>query len=156
MSTRSEREKERYASDHEYREKRKSNARRYAAANKDKVQTTQKEYRKKNQVHLAETHREWYRSNSEWKLQYDLKKYGLTVEEYNRILHDQDGKCAIRGCNRTGKDEARGSRLHVDHDHKTGAVRGLLCSHCNTGLGKFLDSPDKLQAAIEYLVKNKN
>jgi hypothetical protein len=58
----------------------------------------------------------------------------------------QDGRCAI--CR---KKPQTGRRLSVDHDHKTGEVRGLLCTLCNQGLGYFKDDPGRLGAALEYL-----
>ena len=71
-------------------------------------------------------------------------RYGLTLEEYDQILSDQDGKCKI--C----KTEPV-TVLSVDHCHSTGKVRGLLCSHCNTGLGMFKDDVQLLERAIAYL-----
>lgn len=59
----------------------------------------------------------------------------------------QDYRCAVCGEPPTRR------RLDVDHDHKTGAVRGLLCSDCNIALGKFRDDPDRLRAAADYLVR---
>lgn len=73
--------------------------------------------------------------------------YGLTPEQYAALLEKQDNRCAI--C-RTDTPGGKGG-WHVDHDHKTGAVRGLLCNDCNNGLGRFLDDPARLRAAIEYL-----
>ena len=55
------------------------------------------------------------------------------------------GKCDICTKGITGKD------MHLDHDHKTGVLRGWLCMHCNTGLGKFQDNPDLLRKALSYL-----
>lgn len=81
----------------------------------------------------------------------DLKKYGLTVEDYNTMLTNQDSKCAC--CNRPSSDFRRG--LHVDHDHITSQVRALLCTKCNPGLGYFDDSIEKLEMAISYLRKFK-
>ena len=75
------------------------------------------------------------------------RKYGITIGDYEALLSDQDNKCAI--CGITQKET--GKRLFVDHDHDTGNVRGLLCSHCNTGLGMFRDSPEILIEAISYL-----
>lgn len=60
-------------------------------------------------------------------------KYSMTVENYNKLLAQQGGKCAI--C-RKHQSEFK-YPLHVDHDHQTGRVRGLLCCGCNTGLGHF-------------------
>jgi hypothetical protein len=62
----------------------------------------------------------------------------VTQETYDRILAAQDGGCAICGALPAVRD------LAVDHDHKTGAVRGLLCMSCNTGLGHFHDDPELL------------
>jgi hypothetical protein len=76
-----------------------------------------------------------------------LKIYGLTVGDYERILTEQHGRCAI--C-RTG-DPGHTRAFHVDHDARTGAVRGLLCSKCNRGLGHYDDSPARLRAAADYL-----
>jgi len=64
---------------------------------------------------------------------------GMTVERFDRMLADQDGRCAL--CRVPMR------QVSVDHDHATGTVRALLCSTCNTGLGKFGDDPDRLSAA---------
>jgi hypothetical protein len=76
------------------------------------------------------------------------KKYGITLEEYDALETQQGGVCAI--CKQLPSDP-RGYRLHVDHCHITGDIRGLLCSNCNAGLGRFKDSVERLQSAIEYL-----
>lgn len=81
--------------------------------------------------------------------------YGLTPDEYDRMYDQQAGRCAIcsKGCIRfgTGTAETRDQVLCVDHCHTTGAVRGLLCGHCNRGIGFFRNDPAVLHAAIEYL-----
>lgn len=69
--------------------------------------------------------------------------YGLTLAQRADLLTAQEGACAI--CRRTDV------QLLTDHDHRTMVVRGLLCHRCNTGIGKFLDDPDLLLRAIEYL-----
>lgn len=71
-------------------------------------------------------------------------RYGLTPEHYEALLSAQGGRCAICGGRPTGN-------LHVDHDHNTGKVRGLLCGRCNPALGAFQDSPRILLAAVRYL-----
>lgn len=75
------------------------------------------------------------------------KAYGITLEDYSRILNDQGGGCAICG----SSVDVAGRKLAVDHCHSTGMVRGILCSHCNRGLGFFRDDPERLRAAIRYL-----
>jgi hypothetical protein len=72
-----------------------------------------------------------------------LKKYNLTKEQYDEMVAEQEGCCAICKVEQDG--------LHVDHDHATLRVRGLLCMKCNTALGLLQDSPDNLQRAIKYL-----
>ena len=73
--------------------------------------------------------------------------YGITLETYNLMCEMQSGKCAI--CKSEPRTKRR--KLYIDHDHKTGKVRGLLCHHCNLGLGGFRDDPDALRSAISYL-----
>ena len=77
-----------------------------------------------------------------------LKKFGLTIDEVQAILLRQNNKCGI--CN---KNIEMGSKTHLDHDHKTNAVRGFLCQKCNHGLGLFNDSCDILKSAVKYLKK---
>ena len=74
--------------------------------------------------------------------------YDLSVEKYNEIVKKQQGLCTICG---STPEKNRGKILHVDHDHKTKKVRGLLCYNCNHGLGNFRDNPVILQLAIKYL-----
>ncbi len=73
--------------------------------------------------------------------------YGITLEEYNRMLAAQDGVCWI--CK--GIVTSKKGNLLVDHCHKTGKVRGLLCTKCNAGIGGLGDSIEMLERAIEYL-----
>ncbi len=74
------------------------------------------------------------------------RKYSLTLEEYEEMLAKQGGGCAI--CGRPPRPDIS---LHVDHDHETGRIRGLLCFRCNNALGDFLDDYSLLQEAAGYL-----
>lgn len=74
--------------------------------------------------------------------------YGITVEQYETMLEEQGSACAICGATEHG-----GKNWHVDHDHETGAVRGILCQGCNLALGGTRDNPDTLIAAAKYLWK---
>lgn len=79
-----------------------------------------------------------------------LKKlYGLTLEQYNQLFQDQNGKCAICQVHQTDVKRT----FNVDHNHKTGKIRGLLCSLCNSGMGGLQDDIVLLEAAINYLRK---
>ena len=73
--------------------------------------------------------------------------YGITLEQYAELLIVQGGLCAICG----KPDDNR--LLSVDHNHKTGQVRGLLCSDCNLGVGSLLDTPNTAKALINYAEK---
>ena len=74
---------------------------------------------------------------------YHLKhRYGIGADEFDELVRQQGGACAICG---------RPDPEHVDHDHETGDVRGILCFNCNGGLGQFRDSVDFLHAAAAYL-----
>lgn len=73
--------------------------------------------------------------------------YGLTQSAYNDMVEAQGNLCLLCDCVLTTP--------HVDHCHSTGAVRGLLCKHCNTGLGHFKDDPVRLQRAVSYLIERR-
>lgn len=79
----------------------------------------------------------------------NLKKYGLSVKQYRLMACEQDYKCMICGIH---QDEML-TDLSVDHNHKTGKLRGLLCKSCNWGIGHFLDDADLLRKAANYLEK---
>jgi len=75
-----------------------------------------------------------------------FKAYGITKEQYDSMLTEQRNKCKI--CN-------EGKKLHIDHCHVTGKVRGLLCQNCNTLLGHAKESNDILLNAVAYLKESK-
>jgi len=76
-------------------------------------------------------------------------KFGITLDDFDSLLRDQDGKCAI--CLRADSGRRDHKNLSVDHCHTTGIIRGLLCDPCNKGIGHFWDRPDLLDAAASYL-----
>jgi hypothetical protein len=83
---------------------------------------------------------------------YELyKKYNLTEEEYNQMLIKQNKCCAICG---TDKPTGKWKVFAVDHDHKTGKVRELLCNECNRGIGLLKDDPELLKKASNYIIKH--
>ena len=116
-------------------EKRKEYQRTYYLANRQKALDHATQWRKDNSERHAEVKR-----------RYNLRiQYGLTVEQYDAMLETQGGVCAICG------DLPSGKALHVDHNHKDGAIRGLLCNRCNRCLGLFKDDPAVIKAALDYL-----
>ena len=76
-----------------------------------------------------------------------IRKYGVDSATYDQMVVDQGGRCVI--C--VGPPVGPGKRLHVDHDHGTGAVRALLCAPCNTAIGLMKDDPERLRQAAAYL-----
>lgn len=115
----------------------------WAEKNKYKIAIWQKEHRKK--------HPEWHKG-------YQLKKsFGITYDDFKRMLHEQNGVCAI--CDKPEKavDKRTGKikDLAVDHCKITGKIRRLLCWTCNTGIGKLQHSPSLLIKAAKYLEENK-
>ena len=118
-----------------YRKNYKKVARKIYLMNADRYRVESKERYRKN--------KDKYRIN-------DLfKKYGITLEEYKKLLDKQNNKCAI--CSQDIDSDSRKKNLSVDHCHKTGRVRGLLCSNCNSGLGFFKESVELLGKAKRYL-----
>jgi len=74
------------------------------------------------------------------------KNYNITKQEFEEMKAKQNGMCAICG--------RENNNLVIDHNHKTGKVRGLLCTACNVGIGLLQDSVDILTIAIKYITKN--
>ncbi len=106
-----------------------------------------------------EKHRKWasdhYNKDSKKYLDRQISwNLGLTREEYYKIIESQNNLCAICLQPETRVLRGKVTRLCLDHDHATGKVRQLLCHDCNTGIGKFKDSPELLQSAIDYLKKH--
>jgi len=90
------------------------------------------------------------RAHEEQRYGYRLKaNYGITLEDYNKLLILQDYKCKI--CNEKDSKCIVKKRLSVDHDHKTGKVRGLLCDNCNKSLGLLRDNPIIVANMLKYI-----
>ena len=81
-----------------------------------------------------------------------LKTYGITLDDYNRMLEEQNHACKICLQPEVIKVNGKVKRLSVDHCHKTGKVRGLLCQRCNTTLGQYEDNPVLMKNLISYLL----
>ena len=79
-----------------------------------------------------------------------LGKYKLSVKKFYEMLEKQNGVCKI-----CGLKDARGRRLGVDHCHRTGKIRGLLCIHCNVAIGRFMDNPVFCMSAATYLTESR-
>lgn len=91
--------------------------------------------------------KEWQANNPDKRKAQRIRKFGLTLQEFNQLLETQDYKCAI--CGYSDMSDPNFFPV-VDHCHDTGYVRNLLCMNCNMGLGKFKDNPALLRAAAEY------
>jgi len=112
-----------------------------------------KEWVEKNREKVNASNRKKYNSLSpEEKIKRNRKQqislYGLTVDQYDAMLMEQNYVCAI--CEKPEKSSSK-KVLSIDHDHTTGKVRGLLCDTCNSGLGHFFDNLDFLESAVLYL-----
>jgi len=100
--------------------------------------------------------KQWQADNPEKtrrnKYNYKLKKRGLKdYDEYLELLDQQGNVCKICGCDNPAQWNTNMTFFSVDHCHKTGKVRGLLCDRCNNGIARFLEDPDLLRKAVEYL-----
>lgn len=124
-----------------------------------------RDWREKNKDHVAEYTREYHsrpeykekhRERNRQRYQRDpdvfrrtrlIREFGITLEQYQLMFAEQDGKCAI--CRKPCKS---GRQLAVDHCHDTGKVRGLLCMNCNRAIGWLEDDVDRLMAAAAYIL----
>jgi hypothetical protein len=74
------------------------------------------------------------------------RTYGITLSQRNELIEQQEGKCKICKVELAG-----GKHTHIDHDHNTGRIRGILCNHCNVGIGMFKNDKELVHKIIEYL-----
>ena len=145
--------------------KKREHARKYRLANKEKVLETERKYGEAKKEVIRGYSKQWRTENKEAIKQktkadrltnkeryktYDLKKsYGITSQDYNKMLEEQNNCCKICGFEYIPPAKY----LCVDHNHTTGVIRGLLCDKCNRGLGHFNDNQELLVKAIEYLAR---
>lgn len=130
----------------------KAAAKAWRGANPDRQAATLRAWKKRNPEKRAAIRRRYFVK----------KRYGITTEQYDLMLGSQGGVCAIckefpehGGYGNSGRKHIQG-HLAVDHDHETGAVRGLLCRKCNLILGNADDDSDRLRAAAAYLDESNN
>jgi hypothetical protein len=114
----------------------------------------QKDYYLKNKEKMKEQSKQWIINNRDKHNKFLRKAmlkrlYRISLEKYNKIFTEQEGKCAICG---THQNELK-RKLAVDHNHKTGKVRGLLCYKCNSIIGYSKEDIIILKQTIEYLNK---
>ena len=125
---------------------------------REKVRLRNIAWRQNNPEGYLAAAAKWRRNNKPKQQDYKLKvKYGISLEIYTSMWNTQNGKCAICGNPETAKHNTtkKIQLLAVDHCHKTGKVRELLCQDCNRGIAKFHEDPKRLQAAIKYLDKHR-
>ena len=119
---------------------------------REEARARQRKHRLANIEQYREYNARWHRDNranhpEKVRAMHLKSAYGITLLDYERLLLEQGGHCKV--CLRTPDQEKHGV-LHVDHNHSTGAVRGLLCHNHNTALGLAHDSPEELQALAAY------
>ena len=137
--------------------------REYYALNTEKMREKTKKWQTANPEKRKATAAEWRKANPNYRKEHEEKypekfkerrfkelmwriKVKMTYNEFKVMLKKQNNRCAI-----CGKEETK-RRMSVDHCHKTGRVRGLLCQLCNTSLGGFQDDVGRLKKAIKYLL----
>lgn len=117
---------------------------------KDCVREYGKQYRIKNKEVIKEKKKIYHLEKPHIKRRSHLKKeFNMSLEDYALMLKSQNNCCKICGIDNVNNSQHK--HLHIDHDHSTGKIRGLLCSKCNTLLGSCKDNIEILKNAIGYL-----
>ena len=156
--------KEQIAKRHsEYRKLHKTKYNEYSASwksrNLDRSRQKSREYHKLHREQDKITAKIWRKANPDKIKDYNARalrkgshlrhRYGISLIEFNDILERQDHKCVV--CNEVFNTSHIMTRPHVDHDHNTGRVRGILHMQCNTMLGHAKDKPERLEKGAKYL-----
>lgn len=129
-------------------------AKKWKAENKEKVKEQKRKWslknKDKNKVYASKVTPQKQR-------QYSIKGFfGLSWEEYTTLYLASNGKCGICSIKLSMSKEEGTHTAHIDHNHITGKVRGILCRSCNRGIGYLNDSSDRLFLAADYLLKHGN
>jgi hypothetical protein len=112
-----------------------------------------KEYWRANRVKIREKNRAYRLKRPDVQFYATLKySYGITRERYDTLVLEQGNRCKV--CREQPRQVGKKARLHVDHDHETGAIRGLLCHNCNVSIGLLKDDVGRVRALLEYLERN--
>jgi hypothetical protein len=132
---------------------------------KEKIFESNRNWKKNNKGKVVEQNKRYYKKNRDKILVRNnvynknggnLRRYKITLDEYNQLFKDQFGVCKICGDKETSTLNGKVRKLTVDHDHKTGKVRGLLCNACNRGIGYMRDNSNILEKAVIYLKEYEN
>lgn len=121
----------------------------YKLNNKDKIKEQGKRYYLKYKERISERHKVYNQNGGNLR-----RLYNITLSDYQLLLKKQNGKCEICERHETIKLRGKVKNLAVDHDHKSGKVRGLLCSACNRAIGYFGEDIKVLESALIYLKRH--
>jgi len=123
----------------------------YRLANKDAIQEKDRQRYAANPTKRRATTQRWKSNNPDkMRASYLLRIFGITLDDFNAMWKKQNGRCAICDCKLILGGKKKNS-VHIDHCHKNGRVRGLLCFGCNLGIGFLGDDPNRIRRAAEYL-----
>jgi hypothetical protein len=121
----------------------------YRLNNKEHIKKQNNKYRSNNKEKIMT----WRENNKSYLKEYSLNKlYGLSLEEYQKLLSDTGGFCPICNVELRFDGNYKNSAV-IDHNHLTGKVRGVTCRGCNCGLGQFKDNPLIVKKALDWLRK---
>lgn len=143
----------RYQAKPEGRERRKAAAQKYRRSleGREKAKTKARAWRARNPERVRAKRAE-LREQGYFRADHRRRTFNLTPEDYDALLRRQNFRCAV--CPSVDSGRKGTPELVVDHDHTTGAVRGLLCHRCNLGIGGLRDDPTLLLKAADYLLKD--
>ena len=146
----------------ERKQRRRESKRREYRKNAERYKQRSREYNAKNKERKAAYMKERYvRRRATQREQVIFRQFKLTTDQFNALLAKQENRCAICAKHFVTDmleygDRKKSNRPHIDHDHATGKVRGLLCPACNLGIGYFSDNVATLINAACYLEKPPN